>query len=44
MDTKGNILVLPIVVNGTIKVKPESVGKNPAYKSVHSSSIVLPSK
>jgi len=47
MDMRGNFVEIappPIVVNGTINVKPESVGKNPSYKSVNSSSVVLPSK
>ncbi len=46
MDSRGNIVPVlnPIVVNGTFKVKPEIVGKNPAYKSIHSTSINLPLK
>jgi len=46
MDSRGNIVpvAIPIVVNGTFKVKPEIEGKNPAYKSIHSTSINLPLK
>jgi hypothetical protein len=48
MDTRGNFVEIPklnpVVVNGTFKVKPEIVGKNPAYKSIHSTSINLPLK
>lgn len=48
MDTRGNWVEIPdpkpIVINGTFKVKPEIVGKNPAYKSIHSTSINLPLK
>ncbi len=48
MDARGNWVevqpTLPIVVNGTFKVNPELVGKNPAYKSIHSTSINLPLK
>ena len=48
MDSRGNFVEIPqsfpIVVNGTFKVKPEIVGKNPAYKSIHSTSINLPVK
>lgn len=47
MDARGNIVPvspIPLVVNGTFKVNPEIVGKNPAYKSIHSTSINLPLK
>jgi hypothetical protein len=47
MDARGNFVEVPykpIVVNGTFKVNPEIVGKNPAYKSIHSTSINLPLK
>jgi hypothetical protein len=48
MDSRGNWVEvqppLPIVVNGTFKINPELVGKNPAYKSIHSTSINLPLK
>lgn len=48
MDTRGNFVEIPksipVVVNGTFKVKPENDGKNPAYKSIHSTSINLPLK
>jgi len=48
MDARGNWVEvqppLPVVVNGTFKVNPELVGKNPAYKSIHSTSINLPLK
>jgi len=46
MDSRGNIVPvsIPVVVNGTFKVKPEIVGKNPAYKSIHSTSVILPLK
>ena len=46
MDSRGNIVPVsvPIVVNGTFKVKPEIEGKNPAYKYIHSTSINLPLK
>jgi len=50
MDCRGNIVEVqmptPVVVNGTFKIpsNPEIVGKNPAYKSIHSTSINLPLK
>jgi hypothetical protein len=49
MDSRGNFVpvasLTPIVVNGTFTIpKPEIVGKNPAYKSIHSTSIILPLK
>ena len=46
MDTRGNWVEVqkPTVINGTFKVKPEIVGKNPAYKSIHSTSVILPLK
>jgi len=49
MDCRGNIVEVQMptpVVNGTFKIpsNPEIVGKNPAYKSIHSTSINLPLK
>jgi len=49
MDTKGNLIEVPqwksIVVNGSVPIpKHENEGKNPAYKSIHSTSIILPLK
>lgn len=50
MDCRGNIVEVqmptPVVVNGTFKIpsNPETTGKNPAYKSIHSTSINLPLK
>ena len=47
MDSRGNIVPVdcPVVVNGTFTIpKPEIVGKNPAYKSIHSTSVILPLK
>jgi hypothetical protein len=44
VDSHGNFIYIPhqLVVNGT--VKHENDGKNPAYKSIHSTSINLPLK
>lgn len=49
MDSRGNIVDVclppPIIVNGTFAVSnPENGSKNPAYKSIHSTSVVLPVK
>lgn len=47
MDSRGNIVPVPapIVVNGTFTIPNyENESKNPAYKSIHSTSIVLPLK
>jgi hypothetical protein len=46
MDARGNMVEVqmptPIIVNGSFKVKPENDSKNPAYKSIHSTSVRFP--
>jgi len=47
VDSHGNFIFIPqFLVNGTVKLpsNPEIEGKNPAYKSIHSTSINLPLK
>lgn len=47
MDMRGNFVEIkspPVVVNGSFLINPEIVGKNPSYKSIHSTSINLPLK
>jgi hypothetical protein len=43
LDSHGNFVEIPPkstpVINGTFHIKPEDDGKNPRYKSIHSSSV-----